>query len=81
MAKRYDWGKIVATARRSPRVWVLAATAVPTRTAETVNERRLEELELDDGELRGEIRNHYRDDENRPRGDLFVTFIPKETNP
>lgn len=82
MAKRYNWTRIVSEARAQPGVLMLAVTAVPMRTVETVNERRLEVLELDDGTLRAELRNRYIDGEGRLRGDMFVVFhpAPKESS-
>lgn len=78
MSRRYDWRRIITNARSQPGVMQLAVTDVPQRTVQTVNERRIEDLEIEDGVLRAELRNQYRAETGHIRGDMFVVFYPEE---
>lgn len=73
----WRWGEIVAECRALPGAWAVRLPNEPRRLLRTIRERSAPELRLDDGKLEAVIRNQYRDEMGRLRGDIYIRFTPR----
>lgn len=72
----YDWPGVIERLAATPNVWVMALPNVPARTAKIVRLRQHPALRREDGVVEVSLRNVWHDDRERPRGDLFLRWVP-----
>src|SRR5688572_17411455 len=72
----WEWDQIVRQCRARPGSWIVRLPNEPARLVRTVRDRSAPELHLDDGVIEVQIKNEYRDEWGRKRGDLYLRFVP-----